>query len=121
MKTMLTALSCIILSVAAQFAFKAGTSGAAMRSALAEPFGLHTVAAVLSNTLVLCGFVLYGLSAATWISVLAKWDVSKAYPLVGLGFVLTAAVGWATGEQVGWVRVVGIGLIAAGVMLVGRS
>ena len=40
--------------------------------------------------------------------VLSQWDVSKAYPLVGLGFVFTVAIGWFIGEQVTSLRAIGV-------------
>jgi drug/metabolite transporter (DMT)-like permease len=71
--------------------------------------------------MVWAGLVLYVASAGVWLGVLSRWEVSKAYPLVGLGFVLTLGVGWALGEQVGALRVAGVVLIAAGVVLVSQS
>jgi drug/metabolite transporter (DMT)-like permease len=53
--------------------------------------------------------------------VLFKLDVSKAYPLVGLGFVFTAVIGALLGEQVTSTRVLGIVFICLGVFIVGRS
>ena len=70
---------------------------------------------------VLGGFLLYGLGAVVWLAVLSKWDVSKAYPLVGLGFVFTVGIGFLIGEQVTTPRVIGVLLICSGVFLVGRS
>ena len=70
---------------------------------------------------VLTGFALYGLGALVWLLVLAEWDVSKAYPLVGLGFAATLLIGWSIGEHVTIVRAIGVVLICAGVALVGRS
>ena len=55
------------------------------------------------------------------LGVLSKWDVSKAYPLIGLGFVFTVAMGYLLGEEVTLTRVLGVALICAGVVLVGRS
>lgn len=101
----------VLLSVAAQFTLKAGMKGqadAALWKALLQP-------------LVMGGFLLYGLSAVVWLSVLARWEVSKAYPLVGLGFALTVAIGLLVGEEVSVQRCLGVGLIVAGVALVGRS
>jgi multidrug transporter EmrE-like cation transporter len=101
----------VLLSVAAQFTLKAGMKGqadAALWKALLQP-------------MVMGGFLLYGLSAVVWLSVLARWEVSKAYPLVGLGFALTVAIGLWVGEQVSVQRCLGVGLIVAGVALVGRS
>ena len=67
------------------------------------------------------GFSLYGLGAVVWLAVLSQWDVSKAYPLVGIGFVLTALFGWFLGEDVTILRLFGVALICAGIACVGWS
>lgn len=121
MNTLVTALLSIALSVAAQFSLKAGMSDAGVREAMAQPSSLGNLLTVLTNKYVLGGFVLYGLGAVIWLGVLSKWDVSKAYPLVGLGFVFTMLVGLMLGEQVSAVRAGGVALICAGVFVVARS
>lgn len=121
MSTFLFAVLCVALSVAAQFLLKAGMSDAHIKSALAEPLGTQTLISVFSNLSILGGFALYGLGAVAWLGVLSQWDVSKAYPLVGLGFVFTVLIGWAIGEQVTTTRILGVALICLGVILVGRS
>lgn len=121
MNILFVAITSILLSVAAQFCLKAGMSSLAVQSALAAAPTLRTWATVLINPYVLGGFLLYGLGAVIWLAVLARWDVSKAYPLVGLGFVLTLLVGLTQGEQIGLARTVGVLMIAAGVYLVSRS
>ena len=115
------ALLSIVISVAAQFALKAGTSLPATRSALEGPWSWHAVAAVAGNPFVIAGFALYAVGAALWIAVLAQWDVSKAYPLVGLGFALSVVVGSVLGEPVGAMRVGGVLLIIAGIIVIARS
>jgi len=68
--------------------------------------------------LVWLGLVLYGASAVLWLWVLSRLDVSLAYPLVSLGFVVTMALGIAwLGEPFSWVRVGGCTLIVLGVSL----
>jgi drug/metabolite transporter (DMT)-like permease len=121
MNTFVIAILSIALSVVAQFSLKAGMSSAAVKAILAQPFTLHTVFTVLTDKFVLGGFLMYGLGAVVWLGVLSKWDVSKAYPLVGLGFAFTMAIGILAGEHVTLPRVIGIALICAGVFLVGRS
>jgi multidrug transporter EmrE-like cation transporter len=117
----LVALVSIALSVAAQFALKAGMSSIPVKAALAQPISVANAFQVISNGFVFGGFVLYGVGAVVWLAVLSRWDVSKAYPLVGFGFVLTAVVGAALGEQVSLVRSLGILLICAGVFVVSRT
>lgn len=121
MSTLFIAVLSIALSVIAQFSLKAGMSEAVVQQAVTQPFTLRTILTVLSSAGVLAGLALYGLGAIVWLGVLSKWDVSKAYPLVGLGFAFTVAIGWLAGEQVTLQRVSGIALICAGVWVVSRS
>jgi multidrug transporter EmrE-like cation transporter len=121
MGTFFVAVISIMLSVLAQIALKTGMSSADVKLALAAPFGMPTVLALFLNKFVVLGFSLYGLGAVVWLVVLSRWDVSKAYPLVGLGFVLTAALGWMLGEDVTALRMVGITLMCAGIVCVGLS
>jgi multidrug transporter EmrE-like cation transporter len=121
MNTLLIAVVSIALSVAAQFALKTGMSSEGTREMLSRPFTIGSIFTVLSDWHVLGGFVLYGLGAIVWLGVLAKWDVSKAYPLVGLGFVFTVGIGFVAGEHIGWPRMAGVALICTGVLLVAGS
>lgn len=121
MNTLLLAIVSIAISVAAQFSLKAGMSALHIKEALAQPLGVQTVITVFSDKFVLGGFILYGAGAVVWLAVLSKWDVSKAYPLVGVGFALSVAVGYLLGEQITASRAIGVALICAGVFVVGRS
>jgi multidrug transporter EmrE-like cation transporter len=42
---------------------------------------------------VLGGLLLYGLGTLLWLQVLARTDMARPYPFVGLGFVITALFG----------------------------
>ena len=105
----------------AQFSLKAGMSGSGVKAALSMPLSLTGVSRVILDKYVLMGFLLYGLGAFVWLGVLSKWDVSKAYPLVGLGFVFTTLIGYFLGEEVTPLRVAGVMLICSGVFLVGKG
>jgi multidrug transporter EmrE-like cation transporter len=65
--------------------------------------------------------MLYGLGALAWLRVLANWEVSKAYPFVGLGFAFTMGIGLIVGEHLTLLRLSGVALICAGVFLVSQS
>lgn len=96
-------------------------SGEGVKAVLSQPHTLKTLFEVLTDKYVFGGFLLYGLGAVVWLGVLSKWDVSKAYPLVGLGFVFTVAIGFLVGEQVTTLRIIGVTMICIGVLLVGQS
>ena len=104
MNTLAVAIFSIVLSVMAQFSLKAGMSSVEVKAAMTQSFGWSTPMTVLTNGFVIGGFLLYGLGAIVWLGVLSKWDVSKAYPLVGLGFALTVVIGLLAGEQVSLLR-----------------
>jgi multidrug transporter EmrE-like cation transporter len=111
---LLLALLCVALSAAAQLAMKTGMSSAAPAgTGLGQAYGQ-----ALTSPWVWGGLALYGLSAVLWLWVLSRLDVSLAYPLVSLGFVLTmwAGVFW-LGEPWSWQRLAGAGLIVAGVLV----
>jgi multidrug transporter EmrE-like cation transporter len=121
MNTLLLALVSIVISVAAQFALKWGMSTPAVKFALSQPLSPSTAFAVASSPLVILGLFAYAVGAVIWLGVLAHWDVSKAYPLVGLGFALAVLAGAIVGEQVSGQRMLGILLIVTGAFFVGRS
>jgi drug/metabolite transporter (DMT)-like permease len=74
------------------------------------------------NPYVLLGLVCYGLGFMVWLVVLAKAEVSYAYPLISLGYVFTAILArLLIGESVSLTRMAGILVICAGVFLVARS
>jgi drug/metabolite transporter (DMT)-like permease len=64
----------------------------------------------------------YGVSVIVWIVGLSRVPVSQAYPLLSLGYVLNIGLAWwLFGEVPNAQRVVGVGVIIAGVVLVARS
>lgn len=121
MSTLVFAICSIAFSVAAQLSFKAGMSVPAVKSILAGSITARSLVVVFTDVRVLGGFLLYAVGAIMWLAVLSKWDVSKAYPMVGLGFILTLGIGALIGEEVTLVRMVGVALIVAGVFFVARS
>ena len=121
MTTFLIAVLSVLFSVGAQFLLKTGMSGEHVRQAMEQGFGAGTLVTVLTDKYVMSGFLMYGLGAIVWLGVLAAWDVSRAYPIVGLGFALTVAIGWMIGENVTLVRAVGVAMICTGVVLVARN
>ena len=75
-----------------------------------------------TNLPVLFGLFCYGLGFMVWLIVLSKAEVSYAYPLISLGYVLTALLAWVLfGEAMNGNRLVGILLICLGVFLIARN
>lgn len=121
MRIFFIALLSIVFSVAAQFCLKAGMSSVETKAALANGFGAKSLFVILTNPAVMAGFLLYGLGAVVWLKVLAEWEVSKAYPMVGLGFALSMGVGLLMGDQITFQRCLGTAVICAGVWMVAST
>lgn len=118
-KVLMLIFASVTLSSLAQVVLKLGMATPAMRG----PFAGFAPAlwAMGSNPLLLGGMAMYGLGALAWLGVLARAEVSAAYPFVGLGFVLTMGLGaWFFGEPITPSRALGTALIVGGVVLVAR-
>jgi drug/metabolite transporter (DMT)-like permease len=64
----------------------------------------------------------YGLSVVVWLVGLSRVPVSQAYPMLSMGYVINIGLAWwLLGEVPNAQRVIGIGVIVAGVVLVARS
>jgi drug/metabolite transporter (DMT)-like permease len=119
--TIALTLLCVTLTAAAQIALKVGVSGARMQQLLSGSTSGFLTRALLAPT-VLLGLALYALSTILWLLVLARSDVSYAYPFVSLGFVFTSLYAFvALHEPLQAGRVGGIALIVLGVFFVARS
>ena len=71
---------------------------------------------------VLGGLACYALSVVIWVVALSRVDVSIAYPMLSVGYVVNALLAiWLFGEVVSMQRWLGIGVILIGVTLVARS
>ncbi|MDO6498662.1 EamA family transporter [Photobacterium sanguinicancri] len=77
---------------------------------------------LLTNKYIVTGLFMYGCGAIIWLFVLSKLDVSKAYPFVGLGFILTMVLGcFILDETVNMTRIVGTMFVLLGVILVSKT
>jgi multidrug transporter EmrE-like cation transporter len=87
---------------------------------ISEPLAL--LWAFLSNAYLWTGVVCYVLSLGLWLAVLSSVQVSVAYPLLSIGYVIAAVLGYFfLGETVSLVRSGGIVLICIGVALVSST
>ncbi len=68
------------------------------------------------------GITCYVVSVVVWIMALSRVEVSIAYPMLSLGYILNAAAAWYFfGEAVSVMRLTGMGIIIIGVYIVARS
>jgi multidrug transporter EmrE-like cation transporter len=68
------------------------------------------------------GLFCYGISVIIWILALSRVDVSIAYPMLSIGYIVNALFAWLLfGEALTLERLVGIGVIIVGVYILARS
>lgn len=116
---MLTLLFSVATGAFGQVCLKKGMMGMGESSLLqmsAKPLAL------LANAWLWAGGFLYLLSFALWLVVLSGTELSKAYPMVSLGYLVTSVLGVLLfGEQVTFTRFAGLFIILSGVLVMSRS
>jgi multidrug transporter EmrE-like cation transporter len=114
-------LTGVMLNAAAQLLLKAG-SRAISGVAISFANGWTLAERIALNPPILAGLACYVISVVFWILALSRVDVSIAYPMLSIGYIVTAMAGWLLfSEAVSATRVAGIFIIIAGVWLVARS
>jgi drug/metabolite transporter (DMT)-like permease len=115
-------ISGVLLNACAQVLLKAGTNalGGAINLTVGNAF--ETFIRVASQLPILAGLACYALSLVVWIMGLSRTDVTVAYPMLSLGYVIAAAGAWLfLGETISPQRLLAIGVIMVGVVLLARS
>lgn len=106
----------IITSVAGQFFLKLGALKLGRVSASNV---VSHVLSIASTPELLMGLACYGLGALTYILLLTRVNLSIAAPAISLVYVLSVLIGYIVfREPIPLVRVVGLGFIVCGVVLV---
>ena len=111
----------VLLNAGAQLALKAGTNRIgefAFSLDNVVPIGMR----LASSPYILLGLGCYVVSVVVWILGLSRVPVSVAYPLLSVGYIVNALAAWMLfGESLTAQKMVGIGMIVVGVVLVARS
>ena len=82
------------------------------------PIGLQ----VAGNIFIVAGLACYVVSVAVWLLVLSRVEVSFAYPLLSVGYIVNAVGGYYLfQENLSIPRISGIAIICIGVIIVTKS
>lgn len=116
---------CIIIGVSlnacAQLLLKAGVNAVGhfdFTPANIVPVGIR----IATQLPIIGGLSCYVLSVVVWIVGLSRVDVSIAYPMLSLGYVVNAFAAWYLfGEVMSMQRLIGIGIILVGVVVLARG
>jgi multidrug transporter EmrE-like cation transporter len=114
-------VSGVLLNAVAQLLLKAGARNVGEIHLTLE--NLFSVGFKVATQLpIIGGLTCYVLSVVVWIIALSRVDVSIAYPMLSLGYVVAAAGAWYFfGESMSIQRLASIGVILAGVAMLARS
>lgn len=114
-------ISGVLLNALAQLLLKAGTNAVGAIHLTADNW-FQTGLKLATQLPILGGLACYAISLVVWIIGLSRTDVTLAYPMLSLGYVVSAVGAWAfLGETVSPQRLLAILIIIAGVALLARS
>lgn len=111
----------VLLNALAQLLLKAGTNAVghfAFERGNILPVGWQ----LATEPHIFSGLCCYVISVIVWIMALSRVEVSIAYPMLSIGYVVNALAAWYLfGEALTPLRLLGIGIIILGVFVVARS
>ncbi len=114
-------LTGVLLNACGQLLLKAGTNSVGTFAFNVEnllPVGIK----LATEPHILGGLTCYVISVVVWTMALSRVEVSLAYPMLSIGYVVNAfAAWWLFGEVLTMERLVGIGVIIFGVFLLART
>ena len=114
-------LTGVMLNAAAQLLLKAGTTRIGEFAFSADniiPIGWQ----LATQPFIVGGVGCYVISLVVWIMGLSRVPVSIAYPMLSIGYIVSAIAAWYLfGESLTAQKMIGIGFIIIGVYLVAKS
>ena len=111
----------ICLNAVAQLLLKAGTNAVGAIHLSADNW-FATGVKLATQLPIIGGLSCYVLSVVVWIIGLSRVDVTIAYPLLSLGYIINAIGAWYfLGEAISLQRIMAIAVIIVGVALLTRS
>jgi len=127
-KDLLLIVFSIVLGVGGQIALKYGVGLASREpsSRIVQSLDPRSVLTFLqsaaTNKFVILGFLLYLISAASWLIILSRVDLSFAYPLISISYIIIVVLSrFIFNEPVTSFRIAGTIVVCAGVFLLLRS
>ena len=111
---------CIILAATGQLYMKKGMN--TLNSEAEDLLSTQGLTKIIFNKYVFTGLALYGIGTILWLFALAQLDLSLAYPLISIGYVLTAVFAFMfLNEKITLIRWGGIALVVLGSLLIIKS
>ena|SRR5271157_391662 len=115
-------LICVLAGAAGQILWKEGMSGMGRINEMGDLLQLKTVWDIFTNKFIIFGIILYAISVFLWLGAMSTLDVSFMYPLLSLGYIVTAILAFVfIGENITLLRWAGIVVIIAGCFMITKS
>ena len=115
-------LICVLAGAAGQILWKEGMSGMGRINGMGDLLQVKTVWDIFTNKFILLGIILYAISVFLWLGAMSTLDVSFMYPLLSLGYIVTAILAFVfIGENITLLRWAGIVVIIAGCFMITKS
>lgn len=114
-------LTGVLLNAVAQLALKASVrEEGAIGLTLAD--AVPTALRIAAEPWLWLGLSCYVVSVVVWILALSRVEVSIAYPMLSIGYIINALVAWAwLGEVLSVNKIAGIAIITVGVIVLARA
>jgi multidrug transporter EmrE-like cation transporter len=114
---LIVALFSIVLGATGQFLFRLGM----IQYGKVTVTGIwRQLGAIILTPAICLGFVCFGISSIFWLVVISRWELSYAYPLVALGYVIAIFYGTLLlHENLTLAKILGSCLILAGISVLG--
>ena len=113
------ALVSIVLGASGQFLFRLGMMqyGKVTMSGIWRQLG-----SIILTPAIFMGFICFGVSSILWLVVISRWELSYAYPLVALGYVIAILYGTLLlHETLTLTKIIAGCLILVGISVLGLS
>lgn len=121
MRAFLLLLIAVTLSASGELMLKHGMNRLGVLS-MQFPEFLAGLGRAFSTPTILAGFGLVFAGAIFWLSVISRVELSWAYPMLSLGYIIVVVASWLLlGEQLSLARVAGVLVVCSGVVIIARS
>jgi len=111
----------VLLTTSGELSLKHGMNQVGVLSFKPNEF-IGSIIRTFTNPFVLVGFALVFLASILWLGVISRVELSFAYPMLSLGYVVTVFGSWILfGENVTLTRLAGVFIVITGVYVISRS
>lgn len=120
LKNLFLIILTVVINTTGQFVIKTGVNRIGKIS-FSQSF-VPTIFKALTNWIIISGFGLYFISAVLWITILSRTELSWAFPILSLSYVITVLISPIfLNESFSMQRLIGTLVIIAGVYIVSRT